>query len=631
MQINQKIGQNTSQDTTLRQILFKYVPYWPIFLLFFSIAIAGAWFYLRYKTPVYESVATILIKDEKKGEEDSKIAESLNLLSTKKIIENEIEVLKSKALMTQVVKRLHLYAPVFEKGKIKNTSAYATSPVSIEAVNPDSLIATKEKVFFNYDSAGRKVIIQGQKYSLNEWVHTPYGTLKFISQNGKSKNPLYFSLVNPKEIAYSLTSSLDASPASKLSSVIKLTLRDEVTKRSEDILNALISAYDNASASEKSKLADNTLAFLDDRLAVVGHELDSIEKKKQQYKTSTGAIDISSQGSLFLQNVSANDQKLSDVNLQLTVLDQVENYVKAKDNTAGSVVPSTIGINDPMLPQLLGKLYDYQLQYEKLKRTVAENNPEALSLKDQIEKIKPGLLENIKSQQENLKASRDNISSTNNRYSSVLQSIPQKERDLVEISREQNIKSSSYDFLKQKREETALSVLSSMGTSRVIDKAQSSLNPVSPKRNLIYLGAIFLAFILGIVLITLNEMFKRTILYRLGDLDVLAVHVGLERGGDAGPAEPVRIEHVGRLHAERSAARDDAGGRVRSAGAETGGEGGRHVGRRLPLHAGHDRLGRADDHAGGEVQHRRGAVLDEERSHRCLRPGGEERGRRESL
>ena len=99
--------------------------------------------------------------------------------------------------------------------------------------------------------------------------------------------------------------------ANKLASVINLTLTDEIPKRAEDILNELITVYDNAALNEKNKLADNTLNFLDERLGIVSHDLDSIEQKLKQYKSSTGSVDISSQGTLFLQNVSANDQSLA--------------------------------------------------------------------------------------------------------------------------------------------------------------------------------------------------------------------------------------------------------------------------------------------------------------------------------
>src|SRR6476646_931659 len=307
-----------------------------------------------------------------------------------------------------------------------------------------------------------------------------------------------------------MVSSLSVTAPNKLASVINISLRDDIPKRAENILNELITVYDNAALSEKNKLADNTLIFLDERLGIVGHDLDSIEQKLKQYKSSTGSVDISSQGALFLQNVSANDQKLSDFNNQLMVLDEVENYVKSKDN-ASSVVPSTSGISDPTLPQLLSKLYEGQLQYEKLKRTRGDNNPAVLDQKAEIDRIRPGILENIQNERENLQAGRSNLNSTNSRYSSVLQSMPQKEKDIVEITREHNIKRSNYDFLLQKQEETKLSLLSSLGDSRIIDKAQTGLFPVSPKKRLIYIGAVLLAVLLATGLVTINETFKRTI------------------------------------------------------------------------------------------------------------------------
>ncbi|HYM92526.1 MAG TPA: polysaccharide biosynthesis tyrosine autokinase, partial [Chitinophagaceae bacterium] len=405
-------------------------------------------------------------------------------------------------------------APVFEQDRIKDVSAYTSSPVIIETISPDSLVAT-DKVFFNYDSAKRNVIIQNNSYPLNVFVNTPYGILKFIPQNVSHipVNPLYFTLVNPKNVASSLVTRLNITPASKLSSVLNLSFVDEVPKRSEDILNGLITAYNNAAIKEKNTMAANTLAFLDERLNAVGHDLDSIGQKLQHYKSNRGAIDISSQATSFLQNVSANDQKMGDVNLQLSVLNQIESYVKAKQDK-GNLLPSTVGITDPQLPQLLNKLYDLQLQYETLKKTTGENNPIMVSINDQIEKIRPGILDNIRNQKESLQASINSLNSTNNQYSSVLQTIPQKERDLVDISREQNIKSNIYNFLLQKREETSLSLLSSIPDSRVVDMAQSSLTPVSPKTKLIYAIAVFLAFALALGIITANEFFGRTILFR---------------------------------------------------------------------------------------------------------------------
>lgn len=511
--IYQNNGIHASEENIIKQIWFKYSPYWPLFLLFLVITGIGARIYLRYQPPLYESTAAILIKDEKKGEDDSKIMESLNLLSTKKIVENEMEVMKSKTLMFDVVKKLHLYAPIFEREKIRDVPAYASSPVSIQVSNPDSLTPTKKKVFFTYDAAAQKVTIDNRSYPVNAWVSTPYGTLKFTPQNGQTKNPLYFSLLSPKALAFSLVTKVQVSAASKLSSVIDLTLRDEIPKRAEDILNELMAAYQNASVSEKNQIADNTSTFLNERLGVVKHNLDSVEQKLKQYKSDKDAVDISSQGALYLQSVSANDQKVSDVNNQLDVLNSIESFVKAKDNT-NNAMPSTVGISDPVLPGMLSKLYDDQLQYEKLRTTMGENNPTTVQLKNEIEKIKPGILQNLQSSRDNLEATKRNLSTTNSGYSAQLGSIPQKEKDIIEITREHNIESNNYDFLLQKQEEANLSRLSSLGASSIVDRAQTTIDPVSPKKTFIYAGAILLAFLLAIGVVTLNEIFKRTILYR---------------------------------------------------------------------------------------------------------------------
>lgn len=513
MQVSQ--NKKIENENILNILWARYFPYWPLFGLLLILSIGGAWTYLRYATPVYESTANILINDEKKGIDESKMTEALNQLSTKKIIENEIEVIKSRTLMSEVVKRLHLYAPVFEEGKVKQSSAYSTSPIKVELQSPDSLIET-EKVYFNYNPKDSIISINGKFYPINNYVKTDYGIIKFVFQQRSSasnKYPLFFSLINPKKVTEVLNKKLTVSPANKLSTVINLKIKDDEPKRSEDILNELVLAYNRSVLTGKNLLVSNTLSFLEERLKLVSHDLDSIEHKLQVYKSKKGAVDVGSQGRLFLENVSVNDQKLGDVSMQLAVLNQVENYVAAKDNKGG-IVPSTLGVSDPLLTQLLDKLYDSELQYEKLKKTTGENNPMLVSLSDQISKIKPSIFENIQSQRRSLEAGKKNLYSNNGMYSSLLQSIPQKERDLVEINREQSIKSNLYTFLLQKREEAALSHSSTVPDARIIDKAQSSLKPVSPKKLIIYLGAIGLSLALGFAFVSGKEIFNRTILYR---------------------------------------------------------------------------------------------------------------------
>ncbi|MEP7142007.1 MAG: polysaccharide biosynthesis tyrosine autokinase [Ferruginibacter sp.] len=504
------------------QVITKYLAYWPFFVLFLLLAIGGAYFYLGYAIPKYEANATILIKDEKKGTEDTRAVESFNPISNKKIIENEIEVLQSRSLMNAVVKTLHLYAPIFQEGKIKSISAYQIAPILVEAVNPDSIVKTG-KINLEYD-AKKGIVLLNKSFSsvINKWTQTPYGVLKFIHNDkyvpSTQNRPYYFFLVEPKDVASQILASLKVSAINKLSSVINLSYRDEIPQRAEDILNELIIAYGNAALNEKNTLAKNTLAFIKERLSVVSKDLDSIEARLQQYKSGRGAVDIGKQGQLYLESVTANDRKLSDLDLQVSALNQLEHYATSPGSSG--MPPSSLGVNDASLTQQMNNLSTLQQKYDQLKGTVAENHPALTSIANQISQIKPTILSNIQSQRKNLEKSRSSIYTTSGVYNSMISSIPKKEMQLVEITRDQNIKNGIYSFLLQKREESELTLASSIPDSKIVNYAQSSGSPVSPNKMMTYLMAIAFALACPTLFITVRELFSPKILYR-SEIDAL--------------------------------------------------------------------------------------------------------------
>ncbi len=510
-------SKNSDGKSGVSDILFKYLPYWPVFILFLIVCIAGAWFYLRITPPQYEITASVMLRNDNKGAPDDRtIINQLNQLSEKRIVENESEIFQSRKLMLEVVKNLKLYVSFFEKDKFSSKPAYSVSPIQVQLADPDN-IKMPGKVEFQFSEKDSMVIIGANKYPLNQFIDTDYGSMRFsinkLSTYTTSENQLYFTLSRPQAIAASLLSGLKVSPSTKVTSVLFLTLEDVDPKRGEDILNELIAVYNKASLSEKNRLADSTSSLLENRLKIVEQDLSNIEKRAQSYKASRGAVEIGTQGRLYLENQVATDNQLTDVDLQLSSLEEVEKYVRSKDNAAGTV-PSTQGLKDPMLPELLTKKYQLELEYEKLRKTTGENNPMLTSIKDQINKITPSLLENIQNQKKNLEASKLNLSSANNSYSSMLHSIPQKERELIDINREQSIKSNLYAFLLQKKEESDLAHASNISDTRIIDNAQATFSPVSPSKGIVYAIALVLAFGLPIGLLSFKELFNRKILYR---------------------------------------------------------------------------------------------------------------------
>jgi capsular exopolysaccharide synthesis family protein len=502
-----------NQANVIQLMLFRYWPYWPLFLALCGIMVGVAWCYLRIAKPVYQITATILIKDEKKGVEDPRMVESLNIYTSKKIVENEIEVIKSKTLMQATADALHLSVPVFEEGFLSHRSAFTSSPILVEL---QDFVGEAEKISFNYVSDSSKVLVNGLQFQLGQWYRMAYGEIRFVKNpycKTEGKGPFFFSVIDPRKVTNSLVRNLLVQASNKLSTVVNLILKDEVPQRGELILNKLIESYNDAGIDAKNSLAANTLKFVEDRITAIERDLQSVEQDIENYKSKRGIVDLSEQGKLYLENVGDNDQKLSELSMQLAVLNKLEDYVIRKNNASG-IVPSTLGITDTRLSGLIQKLYDSEIQYEKLRKTTAENNPILISLQAEIENLRPGVLENVRNQRQSLNTSISNLTSTNNKYASILETIPQKERELLEANRQQAIKNNVYTFLLQKREETALSYASAVSDSRLVDRAQASLRPVSPNTLLTYGSAVGFALFLGIAWVTKKEIFSNAVLFR---------------------------------------------------------------------------------------------------------------------
>ncbi len=515
MKLIRKPAKDEKESTSLQSYLFKLIPYWPMFAILMGIGIAGAWLYLQYATPMYDATGRVLIRDDKKGAEDSKAFQALDIISPKRTIDNELEVFQSVDLMEVVVNNLSLYAPVYQDGRFRDQLAYDSSPIIVSTNDTKTLKLVKR---VNFTVNGENVVINGTTYPMNKLLLTPFGNLIF------QKNPhlvtpagadaqFYFSLTSARKVAEGLAANLKVTSANKLSTIIDLEYKDPNPNRGEDVLNALIKAYNVSISDEKQQLAANTEKFIDERLTTVQNNLLAIEHKQQSYQSNRGAIDIGTQGKLYLENVSSNDQKVSEINMQLSVLKQVENYVKSSNMSTG-IVPSTIGIEDQGLTQMVKNIYELQLEVESLKKTTGENNPLVVSYQDKIEKIKPQILENLANQRQALIASKGNLTSTNQGYSSQLQTMPETEKNLVDINREVNIQSGIYTFLLQKKEETALSFITNEDGCKTIVRPVSAESPVSPKAKMTYLAATILMLIVGLGSVSVRESLRSKIMYQ---------------------------------------------------------------------------------------------------------------------
>ena len=527
-----KENKNTSErpeENIIGTIWYKFFPFWPLFALLSVILLTLSFVYLLFETPTYNVTATIVINDDENKPNSGQAFQTLNAYETRQLVDNEVLVLQSRSLMKKVVNNLHLYAPIYKKESLSAVSAYLSSPIVVEAKEPEKLQVV-EKIFFEFDNESNRVKLENRAYPLEEWIRFPFGTIRFI-RNPRNVEPeegtFYFSLLNPTVVAGMLLNNLDVNTVSKLATAINIVFTAEVPERGEDILNALINEYLLSSIESENSLASNTLAFVDERLQDVEQELDSIERRIETFRSTEGAVDLGEQSRIYLQNVAENDRKIADINSQLAVLDQVEQYTNAQGQTTG-VVPTTLGIEDPVLAQLLQRLNELELQLARLKTTTGENNPAVESIENEIQKIRPNIRGIVSNQRSRLLASRNNLTATSNRFNAMVRAVPEQERELLEISRQQAVKRDLYAFLLQRREEAALSTASSIADNHVVDWAEARLATKNSKKIIAVLGGIILAFGLGIGYVLFKEEVNSKVLFRSEVEDLTSIQVASE-------------------------------------------------------------------------------------------------------
>src|SRR4051812_20206318 len=224
----QQFFKEKQETNVFVQLIQKYLPFWPLFALTIPISMSIAYIYLRAEVPIYVATAKVLLKDPNKGSGDSKVLDALNIFSEKKIVENEILVLRSSGLMQKVVRSLDLYASIYNKGNVRLEELYGeNAPVKFVALSKDSIFSYG-KFAFKVDWVNKRVEIADQKIHFDSTVildNVPYRLVMNYRYNTGVIGKNYFVITRPiGAAAGEIIGPLRASPISASSTVLDVKL-----------------------------------------------------------------------------------------------------------------------------------------------------------------------------------------------------------------------------------------------------------------------------------------------------------------------------------------------------------------------------------------------------------------------
>lgn len=521
---DQQIQETNEEQSSFnfQTIYTAFVLNWKWFLLSIFICLGIGFLYLRYATPVYNTTAKLLIKDDKNDNGGSGGAlqalesmSNLGFISSNYGTENEQEILTSTTIAEQAIRDLKLYANYYIKGSVKKELVYKEQPINVEMDAPHlerldaplELKITRDndsyKITGTYYIAENEVSFTGPYdiekniSSLPAVIRTQVGTLT-LTKNGnrtlEDGETEFVDMLSPRLTSHLYIKKLSVEQTSKTSSVFSLQINDENISRSIDYLNQMVTCYNRQANEDKNEIAVRTEEFINDRLAKIDAELSSTDGALESYKKRNKLMELQLDAMTTSENTSTYEQKLNEANTQISLIGSLINFANRPGNRH-QVLPSNIGLQDEASTSLINEYNKIALERNRLLRTASENSPVVIELTSQLDNMQASIHQALEQARKGLIIQRDAIRRQLGRYDTQVTKAPEQERILTQIGRQQEVRSGLYLMLLQKREENSISLAATADKSKLIEKPQFN-KKISPKGSIVML----IALIMGIAI-----------------------------------------------------------------------------------------------------------------------------------
>lgn len=488
--------------------------------------------YLRYTTPLYQSTAKLLIKDDDNGSSrrGSSLQNITNLgtISNSAGIDNEMEILSSHSIAEDAIRDLKLYVNYTTEGKVKDVITYRDQPlvVDIDAAHLDRL---NRPINLNITKNGSSFVVNGTysvptdeensegPFSINKkftslpaTIPTRAGIITINSNNGRTLHEgqvLKVSILSPKMASDKYVGELKIGQSGKGTSILQLQLTDEVPQRSLDYLKQLAIVYNRQANEDKNAVAHQTEKFINSRLEKINAELGKTEGELQNYKQKNGMVELKMNASNSVSNQNTSEQKLAEMETQIELFNTIAREVESSSRNLTQVIPSNVGLDDESSTSLINKYNELVLERNRLLRSASESSPVVEPLTDQIRDLNVNIRRAIAAARKNLQIQRDAVLAQVTKYTDQVEETPQQERMLTQIGRQQEVKSGLYLMLLQKREENSISLAATADKGRLIDDPQLN-GKVSPNSTYIMLIAFVIGLAIPVFIILIIQFFR---------------------------------------------------------------------------------------------------------------------------
>lgn len=512
-------------------MIMEYLIHWPYILVFLVISMVGSYIYLRYQAPVYNVNSTVLIKQGDKSKNTTAVnavaaMQDLGIMSMASNFDNEVEIIQSRTLIKKVVNTLSLNINYTEDRTFGYPiTLYKNSPINVWMApeEADHLTGSMD-LTLNINPGGE--IFVTAKYILNDEeiketksfdrlpsiLVTQVGTVSFSAPSDSTlaiidtPRNINVRISSPTATASVCKGKLSAAPTSKFTTIVSLNYTDVNVRRGVDVLKTLVSLYNSDANDDKNEVASRTAEFINTRIEIINKELGTTEKELAEYKQKAGLTDIKTDAELALKGSTEYNNRRAENETQLRLIEFLRQYIDNPENRF-EVIPANVGITDLTLTAAITQYNEMLIERKRLLRTSNEKNPAVVNLDISIEATRKSVITTVASVEKGLLITRNNLDIEAGKYEARITNAPVQEKELISISRQQEIKANLYLMLLQKREENAITLASTANNGRIIEEPLYG-GKTGPRSSLIFLAGLVIGLGLPIGCIYLIRMLR---------------------------------------------------------------------------------------------------------------------------
>lgn len=511
----------------LLKVLVHLVSNWYIFLSIPAVAFAISYVYTHRIPDVHAAKCQILLKSNETYDYQQQIYRGLGFSSKYASYEetaSQMRVIKSSNLIEEVLHSLSLNVSYFIIGRLKVTEVYEHMPFRVWA-DDRSLVHSGMEFYLNivdrktfellYELDG---VTKSNRYEFGELIVNDGIYLKVERQTNLNE----VSVEALKQINYMFkiqkNNALIAKYKSNLqvsnidyTSIVEITLSDEIPKRAEEVLDTLAHLYVANTVKNQTDINENTLEYIDKQLNEVIGIINEIESELESFKEKKAILNLSKEEDTYFDRFLELDKEMRALQRELLAIDELTEYLLQNEKIESLLPPSIfVNDNDPKLKDQVSSLYTLRSEYNTMREAGTSANPRVASLLEQINSLKQDILQYLDLRKVALETRQNELKKESVVYEGRIKNIPKTQREILNIERRLEVNEELYSFLLSKRAETIIAKAGLVPKTKIIERARS-IGVVYPDKNRMNLINALIGLGLAILIVVVRVLFFQKI------------------------------------------------------------------------------------------------------------------------